>query len=392
MKSDASTQMRRHAALFVTTVSVTLEAFLVPFAERFRALGWRVDALANGARSNAHIASAYDHLYDVAWSRNPLSPGNLLGTIATVRDTVHDGDYDVVHVHTPVAAFVTRFALRKRVANARPAIIYTAHGFHFYEGGSAATNALYSHFERTAAAWTDYLVTINKEDFTAARAFGTIDPSRVRYIPGIGVDTELYSPDAVPESRIAAVREGLDVPADAFMLAMVAEFAAVKRHLHLFEAFAQVMDDNIVLVLVGDGPLESTLRKKAVALGISQRIRWAGYRRDIPAVLAACDALVLCSAREGLNRSVLEAMSAGKPVIGTKTRGIADALTPDSGWLAEKDDAASLAAAISAAASDPDEVRRRGVAARERVLAEFALPRIIDAYEELYDEALASRV
>ena len=109
------------------------------------------------------------------------------------------------------------------------------------------------------------------------------------------------------------------------MLTMVAEFAPVKRHAHLFEAFAQVADPRVVLVLVGDGPLESTLREKAVALGISDRIRWAGYRRDIPAVLAASDALVLCSEREGLNRSVLEAMAAGKPVIGTETRGIADA-------------------------------------------------------------------
>ncbi len=134
------------------------------------------------------------------------------------------------------------------------------------------------------------------------------------------------------------------------------------------------------------------LREKAVALGISKRIRWTGYRRDIPAVLAASDALVLCSEREGLNRSVLEAMSSGKPVIGTNTRGIADAITPETGWLAEKNDPASLAAAISAAAGDREECRRRGAAGRERAVAEFALPRIIDAYEELYREALASRV
>jgi glycosyltransferase involved in cell wall biosynthesis len=85
-------------------------------------------------------------------------------------------------------------------------------------------------------------------------------------------------------------------------------------------------------------------------------------------------------------------MAAAKPVIGTNTRGIADAITPETGWLAEKNDPAALARAIEAAASDPDEVRRRGTAARERAVAEFALPRIIDAYEELYREALTSRV
>ena len=85
-------------------------------------------------------------------------------------------------------------------------------------------------------------------------------------------------------------------------------------------------------------------------------------------------------------------MASGKPVIGTDTRGIADAVTPETGWIADKNDPAALAAAIDEAAADRDEAARRGAAARERAVAEFALPRIIDAYEELYREALASRV
>jgi glycosyltransferase involved in cell wall biosynthesis len=121
-------------------------------------------------------------------------------------------------------------------------------------------------------------------------------------------------------------------------------------------------------------------------------VRFAGYRRDIPAVLAATDALVLVSEREGLNRSVLEAMAAGRPVIGTDTRGIADAIGPDAGWIVPKNDGAALSAAIDAAAGDPAEIASRGGAARTRAEREFALPRIIAEYEELYREALASRV
>jgi len=383
---------RRPAALFVTTVSITLEAFLVPFAEHFRAEGWRIDALANDATSNPHIAEAYDQRFDITWSRNPLSPGNLLGTAPRLRKLVEAEGFDVVHVHTPIAAFVTRFALRGRAPGKRPAVIYTAHGFHFFRGGSPAGNALYSAVEKAAARWTDYLITINREDFDAARAFGTIDPERVRYIPGIGVDTDLYAPDAATPEETASIRADLNVPSDAFLLTMVAELGPVKRHAHLFEALARVSDPRVVLALVGTGPLESELREKAVALGIEKRIRWAGYRRDIPQILVASDALVLCSAREGLNRSVLEAMSSGTPVIGTDTRGIADAITPDTGWLAEKNDPTALAAAIDAAASDPAELHRRGANARERAVAEYALPRIIDAYEAVYREALASRV
>lgn len=392
MNTEAPAQTQHHAALFVTTVPVTLEAFLAPFARHFRENGWRVDALAAGASASPHIAQAYDSRFDVSWSRNPLSPGNFIGTPPAVRGIVERGAYDIVHVHTPIAAFVTRFALRGRTPGARPAVIYTAHGFHFYDGGSAMSNRLYHAAERAAAAWTDYLVTINHQDYDAARAFGTIDADRVRYVPGIGVDTDLYAPDATSPAAAAAIRSELGVPEEAFMLTMIAEFGPVKRHAHLFAALGQVMDPRVVLVLVGEGPLESSLREKATALGISDRIRWAGYRRDIPAILAASDALVLCSEREGLNRSVLEAMAAGKPVIGTATRGIADAITPDTGWVVDKNDTSGLAAAIAAASADPAEVRRRGSAARERAISEYSLPRIIEAYEELYREALASRV
>jgi len=388
----------RLSALFITTVPITLEAFLVPFAEHFRSQGWRVDALANGASGNPRIADAFDHRYDVAWSRNPLDPRNLVGSAKRVREVVSAGGYDIVHVHTPIAAFVTRFALRGLRAAERPVVIYTAHGFHFYEGQRAAPHMLYRSMERLAGRGTDYLVTINAEDFAAAQALGTIDTARIRIIPGIGVDTDRFAenPDlAAREAKRAEVRSDLRVLPESFMLTVIAEFGAVKRHEFALKALAEVTDPRVVLALVGDGPLESTLREKAIALRVHDRVRWAGYRRDIPSVLAASDAVLLVSEREGLPRSVLEAMAAGRPVIGTRTRGITDAVGDDrdlsaaTGWLVPKHDHIALAAAIDAAAADPEECNRRGTAGRARVEAEFALPRIVAAYEELYREALA---
>lgn len=380
------------SALFVTTVPITLEAFLVPFAEHFRAKGWRIDALANGATGNDHIAAAFDERFDVAWSRNPLAPANLLGSAARVRRIVAEGRYDIVHVHTPIASFVTRYALRSTPAARRPMIIYTAHGFHFYKRGSAARNHLYRSMERLAAPWTDYLVTINAEDFEAARVLGGIAPERVLLIPGIGVNTELFAEGSVTAEQVSSLRRSLEIPDEAFVLTQIAEMAPVKRHDHVLAALEQVRDPRVILVLVGDGPLEPQLRERVTALGMTDRVRFAGYRRDIPTVLAASDALVLASEREGLARSVLEGMAAGLPIIGTDTRGISDAVGPEAGWIVPRDDITALAAAIAEAASNNTEAVRRGTLARERVCAEFALPRIINAYEELYREALASRI
>jgi glycosyltransferase involved in cell wall biosynthesis len=380
------------SALFVTTVPITLEAFLVPFAEHFRAQGWRVDALANGATTTPALAGAFGHRYDVAWSRNPLAPRNLIGTARAVRELVTREGYDIVHVHTPIAAFVTRFALRRLPRETRPTVIYTAHGFHFYRGQRFYLNALYRTLERTAARWTDYLVTINAEDFQAASAFRGINRRRVRLVPGIGVDTARYAEGAVPYAEVAAIRPELRIAADDFMLLMIAEFAPVKRHAFVFDALSRIRKGHVVLVLVGTGPLEAAVREQVERLGLSDRVRFAGYRHDIPALLAASDALVLASEREGLNRSVLEAMAAGKPVIGTRTRGIIDALPEGTAWIADKNDPASLATAIDAAADFPAEVARRGAAARLVACRTYDLSLVIHAYEELYREALASRV
>lgn len=382
--------MKQPSALFVTTVPITLEAFLLPFARHFREAGWRVDAAANGASRADRIADSFDAVFDVPWSRNPLDPRNLLGSARIVRQIVAHGGYDIVHVHTPVAAFATRFALRN--AAKRPSVIYTTHGFHFFEGQAALPHALYRTLERLAAPWTDWLVTVNEEDERAAQRLGGIDPARVRRIPGIGVDLERFADGAVSAEEAAAVRRELGVAESAFIAVMVAEFTPNKRHAHLLRALAEVADPTVTLVLAGDGPLLEQTRRLAETLGVAERVRFAGYRRDIPALLAASDALVLVSEREGLNRSVLEAMAAGRPVIGTDTRGIADAIGSTAGWIVPKNDVRALARTIEEAATDAAERARRGAAARERVAREFALPAIIAKYEELYREALASHV
>jgi glycosyltransferase involved in cell wall biosynthesis len=385
------------SALFVTTVPITLEAFLLPFADHFRAEGWIVDAAANSATRQGALVDHFDRVFDVDWSRNPLAPSNLTRAARRMRTLVAQGEYDIVHVHTPVAAFVTRLALRRlHRSRVGPCVIYTAHGFHFYQGQRALPHFLYRTLERVATPWTDMLVTVNREDFEAAEALG-YSAEQVRLIPGIGVDCAHYSSDAIPREDVAVVRaqllgdyrEAEDTEGEGFLLTMIAELAAVKRHALALEALRHVRSPRVHLALVGTGPLESRLRSTVARLGLERRVTFAGYRQDIPTVLAASDALLLTSEREGLNRSALEAMAAGKPVIGTETRGITAAVGVDAGWLVGHNDVAALARTIDAVAEDSGEVRRRGRLARERANTEFGLDRIVAAYDALFRDALA---
>ncbi len=376
----------QRAALFVTTVASTLEAFLLPLADVLRSAGWRVDGLARGAEARTALQPRFDRLLDAPWSRRLADPGNYVGAPGRVREVVVAGGYNVVHVHTPIAGFVSRYALRRVSGPSAPRMIYTVHGFHFFEGGSSIGNAVFHRAERTAARWTDYLVAMNREDYEAARSFGTIPPDRVRHIPGMGVDPATYRPS---EHARGAVRAELGIEPGAFVITMIAEMNENKRHALVLDAFSRMRASCAWLIMVGEGPLMNSLQARAASLNVDQRVHFVGHRSDVPAILAATDVLTLASKREGMPRTVLEAMATCVPVVGTRTRGVVDAVDDAAGWLVDRPDPDTLAAAFDFVAEHRDRGRERGSAGRELVIARYSEAAIVDAYLDLYREAIA---
>jgi glycosyltransferase involved in cell wall biosynthesis len=373
--------------LVVTTIPTTLRDFLLPFARHFRARGFRVDALAEGVSAFPECVAAYDRVWDVTWSRNPLDPRNFYTAPRRVHDVALREGYDLVHVHTPVAGFVTRYALRHLRRQGALRVIYTAHGFHFYRGGPRLRGAVIRGLEKLAGRWTDYLVVINSEDEQAARRYGLVPPERVRYMPGIGVDMQYYGPDSVSESQVVAVRRELRLAPGEVLFLVIAEMIPRKRHTDVLRAFARLGRPDTFLALAGDGPQEGPLRRLAAALGIGDRVRFLGVRRDVPALVLASAATVLASAQEGLPRSIMESLSLGVPVIGSRIRGVADLLDGGCGLLVPCGDVAGLAGAMAHLLDHPEEARAMGRRGRERMAA-YELRHILKLHEALYDEAL----
>ena len=169
--------------LIVTTVNDMMRDFLLPFARHYRALGCTVDGMARRDDTFEACATAFDRLWPIGWSRSPWDLWNLLDNVRTVRSVVARENYDLVHVHTPIAAFITRMALRRLRALGKLRVIYTAHGFHFHTGGPALPNALFLAMEKLAGRWTDYLIILNHEDMVAARRHRIVTADRVRYMP-----------------------------------------------------------------------------------------------------------------------------------------------------------------------------------------------------------------
>lgn len=373
--------------LFATTVPATLRAFLLPLADACRARGWSVEALAAGAATDARLRGHFDRLLDVPWSRRPTSWGNVRA-VAECGRVLRDGGYDLVHVHTPVAAFVTRLAAMR--TGFRGKVVYTAHGFHFVEGGSPAANLLYLSLEKLVAARTDLLIVINREDREAAIRHRLVPADRLVLVDGVGVDTDRFSRARISEGARVALRERLQL-GEGPVVTMVAEFIPRKRHADLLRAAPLVLSEHpsATFVLAGAGPLLESTRGLAGELGLDERVRFLGQWDEMPLLLAVTDIVVLPSLREGLPVSLMEAMSMEVPFVGTDVRGIRELAAHGSGLLVPPRSPDHLAEAILRLLRDRGLALALGRAGRRCVLRRYGDRRIISRQIQIYEGMLS---
>jgi glycosyltransferase involved in cell wall biosynthesis len=370
--------------LVVTTVPITIRSFLLPLIEHCQSLGWQVDGMAQGIEGDRDCVETCDRIYDIQWSRNVFDPRNLWAGVSRVKQVVAQEDYDLVHVHTPIAAFVTRYALRN---NRKTKIIYTAHGFHFYHGGNALKNFIFLSLEKLAGAWTDYLITINREDEAAAKKYNFLPVARIYYTRGIGVDTDYYASGKVDPANLAQVRQQLNLADSDTLLLSIAEFTPRKRHQDLLNALAKVANPQVHLALAGEGPIQPKMVELAQQLGIAKQVHFLGYRQDIPTLIQAANAVLLVSQQEGLPRSIMEAMCLNTPVIGSNIRGTQDLLSNGCGLLVPLGDTNALAQAMSQIVKDPNSLAAMAAKAQTKI-ASYDLKKILQQYSEIYQLAL----
>jgi glycosyltransferase involved in cell wall biosynthesis len=376
--------------LVVATVAITVEAFLVPYARHFRSLGWRVDVAANGADSSEILHDAFDNVYEIPLSRSLMDVSRLAKGQSAVSAVVADRP-DLVHVHTPIAGFMTRLAARRMAAPDRPAVVYTAHGFHFHKGGSPLTNAVFVGVEKLAGRWTDRLVVINDEDEAAALRHKIVPRRHLVRMPGIGVDTGHFLRSRVPAEEVEHVRERLAIGADVPLFVSVAELSRRKRPQDPISALAAMRHAEAHLVMVGVGPEGDAMKSLAERLGVADRVHFYGFENDVRPVLCAATGLILASSREGLARSVMEGLSLEVPVIASTARGNAEMVGDDAGIIYEIGDVPALSAAMDRLLDEPEAARAMGTHGRARMVERYDLQPLIRMHEALYADLLADR-
>lgn len=234
---------------------------------------------------------------------------------------------------------------------------------------------------RTLAWLTDGLYAVSEAGRLGLAELSHRAPERIDVIPN-GVETDLFRP-----GDPAAARDRIGIDPDAFVIGFVGRVAPVKNLGALFAALPEVSDavGDVDVVIVGDGPDMENVRQLAAASGTPKRVHLLGERRDVPDILPAMSVIVLSSFNEGHSNVILEAMSAGCPVVASEVGGNPEIVRDgETGFLFPADRPAELAERLVRLARSPDLRRRLGENARSVVLTEFSMHLMIEQYEALY--------
>jgi glycosyltransferase involved in cell wall biosynthesis len=321
----------------------------------------------------------------IPMERYRLDPLSDVRTFIRLRDVVSRGRFDLVHAHTSKPGFLGRLAAKM---SGLP-VIFTPHCFSFHNRVSRGRRLLYLMLERLVGrCLTDLIITVADWERQLALQAGVVPVDKV-----ITVHTGIpLSPYAMTVD-CARVRRELGARADSFLVGMVARLEPPKSPQDAVRAIAQV-EDNVQLLLVGDGLLKDDVQRLIGSLGFGDRVLLAGWLSDVPTVLHCLDAFLLSSYWEGFSLTVLEAMACGLPVVATDINGTREKVQNwVTGYLVPPGKPEALGEAIQRLAADRSHARMMGQAGRERLKEEFGLERMVScisqAYETLIQENLA---
>ena len=230
---------------------------------------------------------------------------------------------EAIYCSTPIGGFLARLAGKRM--GVKP-IIYAAHGFLFFNGAPFINRTVYKLEEVWLAYYTDALITIVEEDYQAAKKLHLRSGKLPYLIHGAGIKVGV---------KVAVDREekrkGIGIPKDAFLIISAGDLNKNKNTEVMVRALKELNDSTVHYIACGVGSEQDSLLQLARDLRVEEQFHLLGYRTDVPELMSVSDAFVMMSFREGLPRSLMEAMDLGLPCIGSDTRGIRDLIEVDRG-------------------------------------------------------------
>jgi glycosyltransferase involved in cell wall biosynthesis len=345
--------------------------------------------LAAGEESMEYVADELGvELLRLPVLQRELSPRADSAAILALRQIIRERRPDVLHTHTAKAGATGRLAALI-AGRARPrALVHTYHGHVLSGYFSRRWERLFRLIERLLAHATGTLVAVSEEVRDDLVGFGVAPARRFAVVP-YGFELPAWS-DVEGESR-HTLRGEIGAGDDTFVVGWAGRLTAIKRPLDLIRTQRALLDAGVdaLLVLVGDGEDRPEVEALAADLGVADRCRLVGFQKSIRPWYASFDALLLTSANEGTPVVAIEALAAARPVVATRAGGTGTVVrNGESGYLEAIGDTQALADRLAMIASDRELRRRMGAAGADDVRARFAVARMADEVDTIYDRLL----
>jgi glycosyltransferase involved in cell wall biosynthesis len=317
----------------------------------------------------------------------PMSKTYDLRAAWRIRSLLREQQIDVLHTHGMLVNILGRFAVRGLTEVGSVSTVHMARDLlgppRFGGWLQKVKNRLYyAPLDNWTSRWNDKVVAVSRavrEDLVIQGC----PEERIRVILN-GIDLDCFR--SSHQDRVG-IRAELGIGEDVFLVACIARLSPGKDLPCFIEALCQLraFRPRAQAFIAGDGPALKELQGLLRSRKLERVVHLLGYRRDVPALLAACDVVVLSSISEGLPLVPLEAMAASRPVVATRVPGTMEAVVhEETGLLVKIGDHQALGNALQRLAENQDLARRLGEAGCRRAEEEFSLERTTGAYLKLY--------
>jgi len=300
---------------------------------------------------------------------------------------------DIVHTHSAKAGILGRFAahaLKGKWGESVPAIVHTIHGLAFHPYQSEWLNRFYIAIEKSAAKRTDFFISVADAMTAQATAVGIGRPEQ--FVTAYSAIEEGDFLEPISQERREEFRSKYEIPKNAIVLVTIARLFMLKGHEYIIESAKQLSKqfDNAFWLFVGDGKLAERFKEQVRQLGLAEKIKFTGLLppSQIPIAIASSDILVHCSLREGLARTLPQAMLCGRPAVSFDVDGAREVVNENTGRLIEPKNVEQLTRACAELIEDKELREKLGRAGRESVKEKFAPEKMVNTIEAVYKKLL----
>lgn len=328
-------------AIIIASVASMIDQFNRDNINLLQELGYEVSVACNfeygSSTSNEQVKKLIKDLdelnvkhYHVPIPRSMFALKDMFKSYKFLRQLALKEKYNLMHCHSPIGGVLARLAFKKSRRQGTK-VIYTAHGFHFYDGAPLKNWIIFYPIEKLCSKVTDCLITINKEDYKRAKE--KFYAKEVEYVPGIGIHVEKIR---LRNFNIEKKKVSLGLKSGEIFILSVGELNQNKNQEVIIRAIAKLNNPKIHYFIAGKGDKEQYLINLAESLGVNLHL--LGYRTDVIELLNAADIFAFPSIREGLSVALMEAMAAGLPCVVSRIRGNVDLINENGGFLCEAND------------------------------------------------------